>query len=176
MTTILKIVDYLSKGQLLRRVARDVRSDEINTDAFQAFVHSMVATMTMHRGLGLASTQVEATAPDGTVWAVVVLQDTTQQRAGVLLNPKITERSDLRWSNEACLSFRSVPVLLRQPHRVVFTTMGEDGKTTEVVATEREAVCVFHEVEHLHGKTLLDRMRPGERQKFLTKVAKVRRP
>lgn len=170
-----RIYDYLTEPKPLRRVARSVRADELGTEALEVFQNNLVDTMRDHNGLGLAATQVNATAPDGTVWALFAMRNESDRWA-VIANPVIVSRSANEWANEGCLSFRSVPVLTCLPTRVEFTCMGLQGETVNLTATGLEARIIAHETEHLSGKVLIDRLRPSERQKFLAKVARIRRP
>jgi peptide deformylase len=168
----LQVVDYVTNPKPLRRVARPVRLDEIGTDPYEQFVRDLLDTMRDHNGRGLAATQVDASAPDGTVWSMFAMRDVQADRWAVVLNPEVLTRENMVWENEACLSFRAVSALTRQPMRITGRCMGVDGSVVDVMADGREAAVFNHESEHLRGLTMLDRMKPGPRQKFLQAVAR----
>lgn len=170
---ILRVHDWLTNSEPLKRVAREVRKDELQTNAFAQFVRSLVDTMGAHRGLGLAATQVDASAPDGTVWSVFVMRTSTHHFVPVI-NPSIIKTEAYEWQLEACLSFRSVPWRTYQPTKVQAFTMDEDGETHDVMATGLEAICFFHEYRHLHGENLIDSIRGPDRRKFIRLLQKAR--
>lgn len=170
--TILRIHDHLTDAQPLRRVARDVREDEFTTDAFQQFVYDLKDTMCAYRGLGLAATQVDASAPDGTVWRVFVMGQDGLAKMATFCNPKILEAFRPEWLNEGCLSFRSVPARLRLPTWLKLEAMSDDGvKHVGTVEGLGARVCA-HETEHLDGRTMIDRMTHVEKARFLQRVRK----
>lgn len=171
--TILRIHDYLTDRKPLARVAREVRPEEFETDAFQVFLRDLKETLLAAGGAGLAATQVDASAPDGSVWSVFVMG--LNIGVAAMVNPVITASSDEKWLPEGCLSFRSVRVTTKQATRVEYTAQNEDGRRYDATATEFEAMVFSHETAHLQGKTIVDRMTYAEKQKFLAKVAKAKR-
>jgi peptide deformylase len=172
--SILEVVDYLRAPKLLRRVARPVRQEEIYTDPFAIFVCDLVDTMRAHRGLGLAATQVEPTAPDGVPWAVFVMRNGQIGRPQVVINPEIKSSGDDQWAEDGCLSFRSVAWKCRYPETLEAIALDDDWKPLDLVVTGREARCFVHETDHLAGRCMVDKMPRADKHKFLARVAKVR--
>ncbi len=171
--TVLKIYDYLTDPKPLRRVAREVRPEELGTEEFHRFLIDLTETMRHHNGLGLAATQVDWAPSDGIPWRVFIMLAEGVQVA--IINPRITAVRKKQWRHEACLSFRSVVATTYQPCEVEFECISEDGTPHIATVTEREAHVVAHETWHLRGKTLIDQMSHADRGRFLLKVGKARR-
>lgn len=178
--TVLQVYDYLTTPKPLRRRAREVRLSEFATPAFEAFLDDLGETMAHHRALGLAATQVEAregARPDNPdeVWRVFVMRMPDRDTYVVAANPHVEAREQVTDTLEGCLSFRSVHVRMRGPARVLVRHQEADGIPRAGALNGQLAVCYVHELEHLNGRTMVDRMKSGARQKFLAEVAKARR-
>lgn len=174
--TILKVHDYLSDPAPLKRIAREVRDDEFGTDAFQQFVQDMAETLYHFKARGLAATQVDAAAPDGSVWRVFVMRSPQTESHWIgVANPRIIGARSPMWEVEGCLSFRSFGARMRAPTVLVGEWRDETGLPVNAPLVGVHARCFAHECEHLEGKTMLDRMNHGERSKFLRSVGKIAR-
>ena len=121
-------------------------------------------------GIGLAANQVGIDAQV----AVVNVREPI-----VLINPKIVECSNEIPYYEGCLSFQGKGVHTKRYGDIVITTEQEDSKlyfsaaknssegkgtweqqtqkTKEYELRKLETVCVQHEIDHLNGKTIMDR-------------------
>ncbi|MFI0219868.1 peptide deformylase [Streptomyces lydicus] len=107
------------------------------------------------KGVGLAAPQI------GIDRAVAVVQPPSADPI-VLLNPRVTVASEeLDEKFEGCLSFFDVRVPVPRPLRITVETVTPEGSTAIVVYEKGEARLVAHEIDHLDGLLLLDRMRPG---------------
>jgi len=169
-----KVHQFALDPEPLQRVARLVRPEEFQTDEFQEFVQRLAETMVVHGAVGLAATQVDAAAPDGVPWAVFVTRVTDVQRASVIANPRILQRSDLKLGPEACVSLggRKMMATMRAPSHIDAEFCDEDGRRRHFEFFNLEARVFCHEYDHLQGLTMLDRMAPSEAKRFLDKVRK----
>ncbi|MFG3403649.1 peptide deformylase [Streptomyces sp. NPDC048142] len=107
------------------------------------------------KGLGVAAPQIGI----GRAAAVI-------QRPGadpiVLLNPVITAGSaEMDEKFEGCLSLFDVRVPVPRPLRITVETVTPDGSAATAVYERGEARLIAHEIDHLDGLVLLNRMRPG---------------
>ena len=121
-------------------------------------------------GIGLAANQVGIDAQV----AIVNVREPI-----ILINPKIVERSNEISYYEGCLSFIGKNVHTKRYNDIVITTEQEDSKlyfsgaknssegkgtweeqvknTKDYELRKLEAICVQHEIDHLNGKTIMDR-------------------
>lgn len=85
----------------------------------------------------------------------------------VIINPKIVE-SDGEWVyDEGCLSIPGLYVEMTRPKRVLMTGVDLDGNEVSIEADELEARLFQHELDHLNGVLMFDRMQPDQRKRAL---------
>lgn len=107
------------------------------------------------KGLGLAAPQI------GISRAAAVVQPPAADPI-VLLNPHITGASgEVDEKFEGCLSFFDVRAPVPRPLRITVETVTREGRTETTVYERGEARLIAHEIDHLDGLLLLDRIRPG---------------
>jgi len=115
-------------------------------------------------GIGLAAPQV------GIQRQIFVWDMGDEPR--VILNPTITE-SDGEWTyDEGCLSIPGLYVEMVRPKTVLMKGRDLDGNEVEIEADELEARLFQHELDHLNGILMFDRMQPEQRKEA---VAEYRR-
>jgi peptide deformylase len=102
--------------------------------------------------LGIAANQV------GALQRVVAVQ--IAQGTMALANPEIVERSGSRMSFEGCVSLglRHVKVV-RRSRRVRVRALSRSGRAVDIVAHDKDAAILQHEIDHLDGILLSDRNR-----------------
>jgi len=157
---------------VLRIPAREISAV---TPSLLSFVQEMIETLAQADGLGLAAQQV------GEPVAVVVLNlegfesvDEKLLLDGeilVLLNPEIAEEEGHQTDEEGCLSFPGLYVNLTRPERLV--VVGQRLLDKKMVPMEIEARGLFaralcHEIDHLAGRLIIDRLSPFARVRALT--------
>jgi peptide deformylase len=82
----------------------------------------------------------------------------------VILNPKIVE-SDGEWVySEGCLSIPGLYIELIRPKRVLMKGLDLNGNEITFEADELEARLFQHELDHLNGVLMFDRMQPEQRE------------
>lgn len=168
----MRILRYPYDAQLLRLKARPVRDDEFGSEAIEAFCRELGATMIRAGGSGLASTQVDE-RPGGEPWSIFVLA-AGPGRYGVVCNPEISHSGKSAIGMEACLSFDSIPEAITAPDFVILRGKNPAGKEFEMALEGDGARAAAHEVDHLQGRLLIDRMSPVKRKLFLKKLDKLR--
>lgn len=124
----------------------------------------MLKTMYAAEGCGLAGPQV------GVLKQIVVIDvDYTgkgsKKNPYVLINPRIiTADGEPREYNEGCLSFPGINVVVERPGHVVVQAYDLDGDLMQYEAENNlMAVCLQHEIDHLHGITMVDHLTPTKR-------------
>jgi peptide deformylase len=166
----LRLLHYPKDAGLLRRKARQVRDDEFGTEPFEKFCRELASLMMGSHGVGLSSTQVEQ-APGGEPWAVFAMR-VNDESVGIFCNPEVVKREGKVLDREGCLSFASIGEVLPAPEHVLFAFKNMRGTVGQVLFSDRYARAVAHEIDHLNGKLIVDRMSSMKKQMFLGAVGK----
>jgi peptide deformylase len=133
-------------------------------------LHSMADIMYVNNGIGLAATQVGI----GASFLVVDIGEGLR----FFLNPEVVERSkEMSTMEEGCLSLPGVAVNVKRPKMVTVKARDEKGEPFVKRLDGLMARVVQHEIDHLHGKLIIDYLNPVKRfvaSKRLSK-SKIRR-
>ncbi|MEO6628962.1 MAG: peptide deformylase [Aquihabitans sp.] len=134
-------------------VLRQRAADVIDIDAkLVRLVDDMVETMYDAPGVGLAAPQV-GVEKRLFVWD---LDDGTGSHA--MINPEIVE-SDGEWTyQEGCLSVPGLQWEITRPNRVHVIGRDLDGNEISIEASELEGRMFQHELDHLNGVLLVERL------------------
>ena len=91
----------------------------------------------------------------------------------VILNPTIVE-SDGEWVyDEGCLSIPGLYVEMTRPKTVLMKGIGMNGNEISLEADELEARLFQHELDHLNGVLMFDRMQPEQRKQAIAEYKKL---
>ena len=133
-------------------------------DEIRALAKRMLRDMYAADGCGLAAPQV------GELVQLVVIDvdyagEGTKKNPYVLINPKIVAADGPeRAYGEGCLSFPGITVEVKRPSHVVVQARNLDGDLMQYEARDNLlAVCLQHEIDHLHGVTMVDHLSAGHR-------------
>lgn len=159
---------------VLRKRAKPI--DKI-TDEVRAVAKRMIELMREEEGIGLAANQVALT------WRMFVADvphsdnpkddrslntDPISATRGpvVYINPVFTEpQRDLIPFDEGCLSLPDIRGEVRRPSEITITATNLEGERTTLRAGGLLARCWQHEMDHLDGALIIDRMVPIDRMK-----------
>ncbi len=120
-------------------------------------------------GVGLAATQL------GILHRVLVYRAFAEDPLTVLVNPVIEWRSEeLETAEEGCLSLPGVHVPVERPASVRVSAKDERGEPVEVEAEGLPARVIQHEVDHLDGILILDRISREERKQAMRALREAR--
>jgi peptide deformylase len=128
---------------------------------------NMVDTVNTLGARGLAANQVGELLRI----IVVVLGGTPT----IMINPKVVKRVGSYTSSEGCLSFPGASVKVTRPEVVTVDYLSREGDHIVEVLKGEDAVTVCHEVDHLEGELLVDKLTGLNRRNFLRKVNKYHR-
>jgi peptide deformylase len=145
---ILEILRY--PDARLSKTSKEVK----NIDGRVAgYLHSMVDTMYAANGIGLAAPQVGILEN-----AIVVDVDPDNRGKGLikLINPEIVEASGEIVMEEGCLSVVNFTAEVGRARKILVRGWTSDQREVEIEAEDLAAVCIQHEIDHLHGKLLTD--------------------
>jgi peptide deformylase len=148
----------------LHTVARPVVQVD---DAIRRLAADMAETMYAAPGIGLAATQVD-------VHLQVITIDVSESRneLRVFVNPRILEREGEADAEEGCLSVPGIFDIVRRAARVKVAALGLDGLPFELEASDLLAVCIQHEIDHLHGKVFVEHLSQLKQIRIRTKLKK----
>ncbi len=91
----------------------------------------------------------------------------------VIINPEIVE-SDGEWVyDEGCLSIPGLYVEMLRPKQVLVRGIDLDGNEIEIEADELEARMFQHEIDHLQGVLMFDRMTQDQRKEAIAEYRRI---
>lgn len=160
---ILEILEY-PDSRLRTRAAPVTTFD----DDLRRLADDMLETMYDAPGVGLAATQIN-------VHRQLVVIDVSEARSSpiVLINPVVLPLStELQEWEEGCLSVPGFHETVTRPRHVRVKAQGFDGSQFEFEPEGLLAVCIQHELDHLHGKLFVDHLSPLKRQRIRKKIEK----
>ena len=140
---------------VLKQVAREV--DKVDGSLVR-LVEDMVETMYDSEGAGLAAPQVGVQKR----LFVYDLQDETGPH--VIVNPTLTEGSGEWAFDEGCLSVPGLSWEIIRPNEVHVTGFDLDGNEVSIEASEYEGRVFQHELDHLNGVLLIERLDDDQRK------------
>jgi peptide deformylase len=130
--------------------------------ALLAEVQRMGELMHDALGVGLAATQL------GVLHRVLVYRAHVEDPLTALVNPRIEWLSDeLEAAEEGCLSLPGVHVEVERSHALRVRARDENGEEIVVEAEGLPARIIQHEVDHLDGILILDRVTREERKQAM---------
>ncbi len=156
--------------QRLRSVADPVVEVD---EEIKGLAKDMLDTMYDAPGIGLAAPQI------GVMKRVVVMDLAKPEEKPdpiVMINPEILEVSETTAvTEEGCLSIPELYYEVERPAEVTVRYTDLEGKTVERHATEKLAVCMQHEIDHLDGVLYIDYLSRLKRDRVIKKFDKAAR-
>lgn len=146
---------------VLREPARPVPPEEIGSAEIQRLIDDLIETMRDAHGAGLAANQVHETVQ------VCVMEVTRNPRYPykppfplmVLVNPEIEPLDDDVFDvYEGCLSVPDLRGSVPRHMNIRVRALGRAGDPIDVVVRGITAGTYQHEVDHLRGRLILDRV------------------
>lgn len=141
-----------------------VRCPRVETfdESLRHLARDMVETMHAAPGIGLAAPQVGVE----TRLAVVDLS-VAEEAEGllILVNPRITSEEGRDEDEEGCLSLPGITEKVVRPLSIKISASDENGDPFELEAEALLARAICHEIDHLDGILLTDRLRGLRREK-----------
>jgi peptide deformylase len=167
MMAIREILEY--PHPLLKNRSREV--DQIDGE-LKRLIQDMTETMYDAGGVGLAAPQVGISRR---VIVVDVSPMDPQQSLFVMINPEIVlEEGDVD-HEEGCLSVPDCLEKVKRREKVQVRGTSPDGKQLEISGEGILAFALQHEIDHLNGVLILDRVSPLKRDVYRRRVKKEKR-
>lgn len=145
-------------NKILKQKCLPVTSGELSQ--LQNFIDEMVKTLRSEKtGVGLAAPQVNSNKRIAVVeW---------EGNLKILINPKITRKSGQKVKQEeGCLSLPGIYLEIKRPEKVEIEFLDRKGNPQKIVAAGFLGRVMQHEIDHLDGKLIVDRLNFWKRRKI----------
>ncbi len=162
---LLQILHY--PDPRLHTVAKPV---DLVDDSIRRLAADMAETMYAAPGIGLATTQV-----DRHVRLIVVDVGETHNELKVFINPEILEKTGEAVREEGCLSVPGVYDKVTRAEHIRVRALNLDGQPFELETDGLLAICIQHEIDHLHGKVFVEYLSRLKQSRIKLKLKKQQR-
>jgi peptide deformylase len=142
--------------------------DSFDSD-LQWLIDNMIETMYASRGIGLSANQV------GISKRLCVIDTSIREEKIpliVLINPVIVEKEGKEEAEEGCLSIPGYLPTIKRSAKVIVKALDREGKPLKIEATGLLARVFQHEIDHLDGILIIDRISPIKREFFKKRYKK----
>ena len=154
---ILKIKTY--PDPVLKKVAEPVTRFGVDE---QKVFDDMIETMYQADGVGIAAPQV------GISKRILIASPTmTPGEEYVIANPEIVKSQGRQLGLEGCLSLPGISGEIPRAKIICFRGQNRDGNPIEMTVKDFFARIIQHEIDHLNGVLLIDRLDFDKRQELL---------
>lgn len=156
-------------NKILFEKTRDIPIEQISSDTYSQIGASMLEIMKKKGGVGLSANQVGL--PLNMCVVGIHINDVK-----IMLNPRITKHSKNRKdSSEGCLSLPGAFCNVKRFEWVEVEYETVDGETVEERLSGFAANVIQHEIDHLNGLLLLNRLNEYSKNKVLKAMHKFRK-
>jgi peptide deformylase len=150
------------------------RSKEVERvdERIHRLIRDMTETMYEANGIGLAACQV------GVPQRIIVLDLSPvdpQQSFFAMINPEIISEGEEIDHEEGCLSVPDCFEKVRRKERICVKGISPEGKEIEVAGEGILAFALQHEIDHLNGILILDKLSRLKREIYRNKLKKEKR-
>jgi peptide deformylase len=147
------------------RILRQKTSPVSGIDSsLQKLIDDLIETMYAAPGVGLAANQVGVPKQ---VAVIDVSLNGERSDLIVLINPEIILREDETATEEGCLSIPGYATVVKRAEKVKVRCLDRRGEEIEIVGEGLLARALQHEIDHLNGMLLIDRIGRIKKEFFL---------
>lgn len=166
--TMIPILDY--PDPRLRRVGKKVT--EVNDEIKQIVADMFETLYGSENCAALAATQL---AFDEPYHITVIDLSSAKNEPMCLINPEISESEGEQHEHEGCMSVYPgyIHEKVKRAYKIRVTALNEKGEPLDFIAEGYLAKCIQHEMDHLNGRTYLDRISSLKRTRLEKKINKV---
>ncbi len=133
----------------------------------QRLIEDMAETMYFRKGIGLAAPQVG-------IGSQIITIDVGQGLI-TLINPQIVRYEGTYLTEEGCLSLPEFTAEIPRAERIVVKGLNKEGLLVTIEASNLLARALQHEIDHIQGILILDKVSQLKRELFLSKLKKTQR-
>jgi peptide deformylase len=164
---VLEILKY--PHPLLKKRCEKV--DRIDGEV-KKLIRDMTETMYQANGIGLAACQVGVSRR---VIVVDVSPIDPEKEFFAMVNPEVISEEGEIEHEEGCLSVPDCLEKLKRKEKVLVRGFSPAGKEIEISAEGILAIAIQHEIDHVNGVLILDRISRLKREIYRNKLKKERR-
>lgn len=164
---VLEIRKY--PDEILKKKASEITDIDGNV---QKLIDDMIETMYKSNGIGLAAPQV------GVSKRLIIVDISPREENNsliVLINPQIVSTEGEVLSEEGCLSLPGFITRLKRSEKIFVKGIDRKGKDIEIETNGLLGRAIQHEIDHLDGILLIDRISPLKRELFRKKYQKIKK-
>lgn len=144
--------------------AKAIPISVINGD-IQSVIGDMERLMYENKGIGLAANQI------GIPMAIIIF-DVEGKGLTTIINPIISSAKSEFISEESCLSLPGFKEKIKRKKYIRVEGIDRYDKSIVIKAEDLVAACIQHEINHLEGFLLLDKVSGLKRSMYLRKLRK----
>lgn len=157
----------LVPNPILREKSREVTEDELGEE-LNAHMDNMIQKMKALNGVGLSGVQV------GDLRRIMVVDP--GEGALKMVNPEILEASEEKiMYTEGCLSVPGMRLGVERSKTIKVKFLTPFGQELEAELSDLEAVIIQHEMDHLEGETLYNKVSNLNRNIYMRKLKKIQK-
>jgi len=162
-----KILTY--PNPILKKKAQTIERVD---DRIATLANDMAETMFSAPGVGLAAPQV------GESLKLIVVDQSRARREEergdplILINPEIVDSTGEIVFEEGCLSFPDFFTEIQRANQIHVRALGLNENPIDLEAEDYLAVVLQHEIDHLNGTLIIDRISPLKRELYKRRLKK----
>ncbi len=160
--SILKIRKY--GDPILRKKCQEVK--DVNQE-IKRLADDMAETMFEFEGAGLAAPQIGKEKR-------VITANLGNGKSLSLINPEILKKTGKTIMEEGCLSLPDIFVEIKRPEKVIVEGLDKDGKKVRIKAKALLSRILQHEIDHLNGILMIDRIPFWKRWELREKLREIK--
>ena len=160
--SILEIRKY--GDPILRKKCQEVK--DVN-QGIKKLADDMTETMFEFKGAGLSAPQIGKDKR-------MITENLGNGKSLSLINPKILKKTGKIIMEEGCLSLPNIFVEVKRPEEVVVEGLDKDGKKVRTKAKALLSRILQHEIDHLNGILMIDRIPFWKRWKLREKLEEIK--
>ena len=152
--SVLEVVHY--GDPILRKKCNSVK----DFSKLESLLNDMFDTMYEENGIGLAANQVGF---DMNLFIIDISGIEEDEKTRVFINGEIINSEGESWFEEGCLSIPDIRLNVKRPDIIKFKYQDEKGQEYEEDFDGLLARAIQHEVDHLNGGFIVDRVSKSEK-------------
>lgn len=142
-------------------------------ESLKPIIDEMAKACDRFHGYGIAANQI---GWDAKVSVIKLNHITNEDKIIVLINPELAGFSENEvYFDESCLSLPTLKVKIRRSNEIRIRNHKLDGSEEIIEAKDLLARVIWHELDHLKGKLILDYMTPFEKSMIENKLKRIKR-
>jgi len=148
---------------------KEIDKKDINSDTFSQIGSSMLEILKSKGGIGLSANQV------GLPFRMCVI-DIKANDPMIMLNPRIIKMSDkMAKSQEGCLSLPGLYITINRHKTITVEYEDVTGETKSEEASGLLSFCIQHEIDHLNGILMINRLSDYHKSKAMKQLHKFKK-